>query len=106
MKIFAVVALPLINALGQIFIKKGSVELNKLRSYMLLIIAYSLFLISTVVTIYVLTFIPTKYFAILIAFNFILTTLFSYFILKEKVGKYTIIGTLLVFIGVIIFSYK
>ena len=81
MNIIAVIALPIMNAMGQIFIKKGSIELNKLKRYVFLIIAYSLFLISTVVTIYVLTFIPTKYFAVIVAFNFILTTLFSYFIL-------------------------
>ncbi|WP_107839179.1 EamA family transporter [Metasolibacillus meyeri] len=107
MYIFIAILLPIINASGQILMKQAALKkLNRKMMYIYLCSAYGLFLVSTILTIYILKYISMKYFTIILAFNFIVTGLFSFLFLKEKMGKKTLLGTIVVLIGVGIFSYK
>ncbi|MFL0581118.1 EamA family transporter [Solibacillus silvestris] len=106
MHILIIILLPILNASGQVLMKKAALSTENRSKLILLFFAYSIFLLSTVLTIYVLKIIPTKYFTVILAFNFILTTAFSVYILKEKIGNKTVVGTIFVLLGVGIFSYK
>ncbi|GEM_PF-3810274 len=107
MYIFIAIMLPIINASGQVLMKQAALTKNNKKMMLLyLCLAYGIFLVSTVLSVYILKYISMKYFTVILAFNFIVTTLFSMIFLKEKIGKKTLLGTIIIFIGVGIFSYK
>ncbi|MFY0518405.1 EamA family transporter [Lysinibacillus sp. UGB7] len=107
MFIIIAIMLPILNATSQICLKKAVLE-NKIvkKKIIFLIIAYSMFLIITILSVVLLNYISLKYLTIIIAFNHVLTILFSYIFLKEKINKFTIIGSILICIGVIVFTYE
>lgn len=67
------------------------------------IIAYSIFLSCTFITIYSLKVVPLTFAPILEASGYIFITLLSYFILKEKISRRKLIGILLIIIGILIY---
>ena len=68
------------------------------------IIAYGLFIVVTLFSVYALRDIPLKVFYSLTSLNFFIVMIFSYFVLKEPVNREQVIGVVLIAVGVIIFN--
>jgi len=99
--IFISVFLIIINTLGQIFLKKAA-DKNTKRLYFL-IFGYSLFLMAIFVSYYLMKIMELKYFTVIMSLIYITVLLSSVYIFKESLNKYKIIGTSLVFFGIVIF---
>jgi len=67
-------------------------------------IAYGLFVVVTLFSVYALRDIPLKVFYSLTSLNFFIVMIFSYFVLKEQINKKQIIGIGIIIFGVIIFN--
>ncbi|MEK4372158.1 hypothetical protein CXK86_07310 [Paenibacillus sp. BGI2013] len=98
----------LINSFAQILLKVGAVKGKKNKAIVSInlpiVAGYMLFLISTVLSVYLLKFIALKNFTIIIALNYVGTLLFSYIFLKERFTKQKIIASFFIIAGVIIFN--
>lgn len=93
----------LIASFSQIILKKGAMQKNiYINKYT--IVGYLLMVISTLFTLYAYKGVNLSLSQMLQSLSFIFVTILSYFILKEKVKKKTIIGLVLVVIGIIIYS--
>jgi multidrug transporter EmrE-like cation transporter len=69
-----------------------------------LIIAYGLFVVVTLFSVYALRDIPLKVFYSLTSLNLFIVMISSYFVLKEPVNREQVIGVALIVFGVIIFN--
>lgn len=101
-----IIIIPIINGYCQIMLKRGSllsVKKGQLLNLNLVLGYFGLFII-TLLTTYLLTMISLKSITIIIALNYLSTLLFSWVFLKENISKRKLLGTLLVMIGVIIFT--
>lgn len=108
MTIIIGVILVLINSSAQILLKVGATD-SKYNVKVFLIsiftlIGYGLFFISTVLSVYMLNMIEFKSFTMIIAFNYVVTLIFSKLFLSEKFTTRKIISTLLIITGVIVFN--
>ncbi len=107
-----------IFALGSIFLtgvsqtllkigaKKGERKNQFVGTYLNrhVIIAYGLFVVVTLFSVYALREIPLKVFYSLTSLNLFIVTIFSYFVLKEPVSREQVIGIGLIVFGVTIFN--
>lgn len=100
--------LVLINSLAQILLKSGAMRSRESKAILSIntpiLIGYVLFLVTTVLSVYLLKVIPLKNFTLIIALNYIATLLFSYIILKEKFSRQKFLASFLIIVGVIVFN--
>lgn len=98
-----------ISSVSQILLKKSA---NKkygsfLKEYLNLpvILAYSLFLISAMITIFAYKKIPLSFGVILESMGYIFVAILSFIFLNEKFNKKQFLGLTLIVIGVLIFNF-
>lgn len=98
----------IISSIAQILLKKSAdIEReNKLKEYLNFktIFAYTIFFGATLCTVLAYKYIPLSMGPILESTQYIFVTIFSYFLLKEKITKNKIIGLATIIIGILIFS--
>lgn len=96
----------LISAFSQILLKTAAGKQYKSWIYEYLnpkvIIAYVIFFIATLITVYCYKVIPLSLGAMLESSGYVFVTVLGYLILKEKVSKQKIFGMALVILGVIV----
>ena len=95
-----------ISSVSQIILKQ-SADIkydNPIREYLnpRVIIAYGIFFLATLITIYAYKGIPLSAGPILETTGYLWISLLGYFILKEKISRRKIIGLVVVVIGIIV----
>ena len=97
-----------ISSLSQVLLKRSADKTHKslIFEYMnpQVIFAYSLFFISTLVTVYAFRYVPLSFGPVLESFAYIFVGILSVFVLKEKITKKGLIGMAFIIAGVIVFS--
>jgi|GEM_PF-5258463 len=99
--------LVVINATGHLLLKIGSKK-NQSSILMFLniqsLLGYSFFLISTLLTVYLLKYIDFKSMTLVVTLNYIATLVLARFILKEKLSmrKYTALA--IIILGIVVFN--
>lgn len=97
-----------ISSISQIILKKSAMETheNVLKEYLNLQVigAYAIFIMATFCSIYAYKEVPLSLGPILEATQYIFVALLSYIFLKEKISKRKLMGLIIIFAGVIIFS--
>ena len=98
----------LISATSQIILK---ISANKkydsfIKEYLnpYVITAYSMFLVSTVLTMIALRVLPLSHQQLLESVSYIFVSVMGYFILKERFTKKKLLGMALILIGIFIFA--
>lgn len=98
----------LIAALSQVLLKQeaNKTHNNLIKEYLNfnVIVAYLIFALSTVLSIFSLKGITIGYSMIIEALNFILVPLLGYCLFKENINQKQIIGIALIVIGMIIYN--
>ena len=96
----------LISAFSQILLKIAATKQYRSWIYEYLnpkvIVAYGIFFLATLITVYCYKVIPLSLGAMLEASGYVFVTVLGYFILKEKVSRQKILGMALVILGVVI----
>lgn len=98
------------TGVGQILLKFGARTGDRknrfINTYLnpYVIVAYGLFVVVTLFSVYALREISLKVFYSLTSLNFLIVMIFSYFVLREPANKEQIIGIGLIVFGVIIFN--
>lgn len=95
----------LISAFSQILLKIAARQQYKSWIYEYLnprvVIAYVIFFLATLITVYCYKVIPLSLGAMLEASGYVFVTVLGYLILKEKVSKQKLLGMALIIIGVV-----
>lgn len=98
----------LISSISQIMLKTSANKVyeSKIKEYLnpTVIIAYGLFFLSTVITVFAYKYVPLSSGPILESFGYIFVAVLGYIFLKEKFSKKKIIGMGLILLGIFIFS--
>ena len=99
----------LVSSLSQIILKKSALKKRDkwYKEYLNIMVigAYSIFVLVTLVNVYSLKFVDLSYSAILESSTYIFVPLLSFLFLKEKISKNKIIGILIITTGIIICSF-
>lgn len=97
-----------IAAVSQIMLKVSANKEynNKLAEYLnpLVITAYAMFVLSTLLTMFALRKIPLSLSPILESTSYIYVTVMGYFLLKEKLSRKKLVGLGLILFGILVFS--
>lgn len=97
-----------ISAISQVLLKKSTQKKyeKKINEYLnpLVIFAYSLFFLSSLVTVFSYKHVPLSMGPILESTGYIFVSILSYFVLKEKISKRMITGMCLILFGIFIFN--
>lgn len=97
-----------ISAVSQTVLKISANEKHKnvLYDYLNIkvILAYAIFFVSSLITVYAYRFVPLSMGVVLEASGYIFVTMLGHVFLKEKVGKRKLAGLAFILIGIIIFS--
>lgn len=108
MSVLLIVCLILINSSAQVLLKKGAIKTSgrTMVSFVNIetIAGYSLFFLSTIMSVFLLNYISFKSLAMVIALNFVGTLILSVLILKESLTRQKIVSTMLIIVGVIVFN--
>ena len=98
----------LISAVSQIMLKKAADRKyeNRLREYLnpLVIAAYGLFFISTILTMLALRYVPLSLQPILESAGYIYVSVMGYFLLKVRFSRGKLLGLALILLGRFIYS--
>ena len=98
-----------ISAVSQILLKKSSQKeyKNRLSEYLNphVIIAYAIFFLATLCTVFAYKYLPLSMGPILGAVEYIFVAVLSYFLLKESISKKKLLGLLIIIFGVFVFSF-
>jgi len=98
----------LISSYSQILLKRSSNRTydNKIKEYLnyLVIVGYGLMFISLAMSVYSLKGISLSFSALLESFDYILVPLMSYLLLKTRLTKRQILGTIIIVVGAIVFN--
>lgn len=101
--ILAFVLSIVIASFSQIVLKKGAKQKNiYINKYT--IVGYSLMVISTFCTLIGYKGVDLTLSGILQGLSFVFVPIFSYFMLKEKINKRTVIGIIVIILGIVIYS--
>ena len=98
-----------ISAVSQILLKKAQKHYpNRLKEYLnpWVITAYSIFLLSTVLTMLALRTVPLSMQPILESTSYIYVSLMGYFLLKERFTRKKAAGIAVILLGIFIYSLK
>ena len=97
-----------ISSVAQVMLKYAADKTYKSRIYEYLnpivIGAYGIFFLSTLLTMYALKFVSYTYSPIIESTSYIFIPVFGYFALKEKISKRRLIGIAVILIGILIFT--
>lgn len=97
-----------LSAISQVMLKKAALRQypNKIREYLnpLVIIAYTIFVGTTFLSIYAYKGIPLSMGPVLEATSYIYVTIFGVTIFKEKLNRHKLIGLALIVLGIIVYS--
>lgn len=97
-----------LSAISQVMLKKAALRQysSKLREYLnpLVILAYTIFVGTTFLSIYAYKGIPLSMGPVLEATSYIYVTVFGATIFKEKLNKRKLVGLALIIAGIIIYS--
>ena len=97
-----------ISSCSQILLKKGANKTYKniIQEYMnpLVIGAYSIFLLSSFLTMYSYKYVPLSIGPMIEAMGYVFVAVLGRIFLKEKINKKTAIGMALILIGIVICS--
>lgn len=97
-----------LSAISQVMLKKAALRQysSKLREYLnpLVIIAYTIFVGTTFLSIYAYKGIPLSMGPVLEATSYIYVTIFGVTIFKEKLNKRKLVGLALIIAGIITYS--
>lgn len=100
----------MISAISQIILKKAANKQykNTLAEYLnpMVIGAYGMFFVSTLLTMVSLKYVPLSMQPILESTSYIYVTVLGYFFLKEKISKRKLMGLALIFLGILVFSFQ
>ncbi len=95
-----------ISSVSQIILKKSADKKydSKIKEYLnpLVIIAYGIFFLATLVTIYAYKGIPLSLGPILETTGYLWVSLLGFFVLKEKISRRKILGLAVVVIGIFV----
>ena len=95
-----------ISSVSQIILKKSAniKYENPIREYLNIrvIVAYSIFLLSSFVTIYAYKFVPLSIGPVLESAGYIFVTVLGYIFLKERVGKKKLLGLECILCGIVV----
>ena len=95
-----------ISSISQIILKKSADKKydSKIKEYLnpLVMIAYGIFFLATLVTIYAYKGIPLSLGPILETTGYLWISLLGYSVLKEKIGRRKILGLTVVIVGIIV----
>lgn len=98
----------LITSVSQIMLKKSAEKQyeNKIREYLnpLVIIAYVLFFLTTLISVYSLKVVPLSMSPIIESVGYIFVAVLSYIFLKEKMTRKQVIGMVLIIAGIVVYS--
>lgn len=98
----------LISSVSQIMLKMSTLKHydSKIKEYLnpLVIIAYGIFFASSFITLLSYKYVPLSMGPVLESSGYIFVGYLGYFILKEKLSKRKLIGMLIIFFGISIFS--
>ena len=99
-----------IAAVSQILLKKAANRQykNTLAEYLnpLVIVAYGMFFLSTLLTMTALKYVPLSLSPILESTSYLYITVMGYLFLKEKFTRRKLLGLLLIFVGMFVFSFR
>lgn len=104
MTFYLSIAVVLLTAIGQLFLKKGA-QLNKslfLNCYVLL--GYSIFVIVIFLSISLMRYLPLKYISIIVSFSYPTTVLLAMIVLNEKISRKALLACLIIVSGCIVFN--
>lgn len=97
-----------LSAISQVMLKKAALRQysSKLREYLnpLVIVAYTIFVGTTFLSIYAYKGIPLSMGPVLEATSYIYVTIFGVTIFKEKLNRRKLIGLALIVLGIIVYS--
>ena len=97
-----------ISAVSQIMLKKAANKQyeSTIKEYLnpLVIIAYGIFFVSTILTMLALRYVPLSMQPILESTSYIFVTVMGYFLLKERLSKRKLLGLALILLGVFVYS--
>ena len=95
-----------ISSVSQIILKKSAniKYENPIREYLNIrvIVAYSIFLLSSFVIIYAYKFVPLSIGPVLESAGYIFVTVLGYIFLKERVGKKKLLGLACILCGIVV----
>jgi len=93
-----------LTATGQVLLKMGadSNQKNHLINRFV-ILGYLTFLLTIVLSYYLMKIIPLKYFTVIMSGNYVAVMLCSRYLLNEAITKDRVFGTMLITIGILIF---
>lgn len=98
-----------ISSVSQIILKKASQRTwkSRLAEYLNIYVigAYSLFFLSTILTMFSLRHVPLSMQPVLESTGYIYISVMGYFLLKENFNKRKIIGILTIIIGILVYSF-
>ena len=98
----------LISSVSQIFLKISANKTyeSRLAEYLnpLVIVAYGMFFVSTILTMSALRYLPLSMSPILESTSYIFVSIMGYFLLKEKFSRQKIAGLIMILLGILIFS--
>lgn len=98
-----------ISSISQVLLKKSALKKydNKLKEYLnpLVIISYTIFIVSTFLSIFAYKGIPLSMGPVLEATSYFYVTFFGITIFKEKLNKNKIIALILIISGICIYSF-
>ena len=99
----------IISSLAQVLLKKsaGKQFNSKLKEYLNPMVGFSylIFFGATISNILALKYVPLSLAPVIESTGYIFVSLFSYTILKERIGKRKVIGMAIIILGVLIFSF-
>lgn len=102
------IASVLISSISQIMLKTSANKVyeSKIKEYLnpTVIIAYALFFLSTIITVFAYKYVELSSGPILESFGYIFVAVLGYIFLKEKLSKKKIIGMVLILFGIFVFS--
>ena len=98
----------IISSLAQILLKKSANKKkeNIFKEYFNIrtVVAYSIFLIATICTVFAYKYLPLSFGPMLGSLEYLFVAILSYYLLKEKIKKQKIIGLIIIILGIIIYS--
>lgn len=99
----------LISSVSQVLLKIAANKKYKSRlaEYMnpMVIVAYGMFFLSTILTMLALRYLPLSMSPILESTSYIFVSIMGFFLLKEKFSKRKLIGLGLILLGIMVFSF-
>ncbi len=97
-----------ISSVAQIMLKAAANREypSRIREYLnpIVISAYGIFFLSTILTMYALKYVPLTMSPIIEPCSYIFVPVLGWLILKEKVSRRRILGMAIMFIGIAVFS--